>query len=555
MICKNKLNYLSIPDRSEIENVSTHFSINKYISAVLIQRLGYNTDKIRHFLNPEGNKLGDPFLIEGMTEAINLVLDSINNSENILIYGDYDVDGITATSILFKFLKKSFNLKGELIYRTASRFDEGYGLSIDAVNLAILNNIRLIITVDCGTKDYESIKLARDNKIKVIVIDHHEFGEEENCANVILNPKNPKCKYQFKELTGCGVAFKFIQALCKNQSIDVNIDDFLDLVSLSICCDIVPIIDENRTLLVRGLKKINESPNLGLKCFIDRLGLIKVDVNDILFRIGPRLNAPGRINNPIICVDLFVNDDIDKISNIFDKIDDCYLTRKRFCNEAVKEIDANIDKIADSKSIIFYNKNWNLGILGILASKCVEKKNTPSIIMSNRDDNYIVGSIRSINEVNAVELLNSCNNFLVKYGGHKMAAGFLLEKSKLEGFVDFVSKKLENALKNNDIKKTLNIDIRLPLREINDSFYKDLVKISPFGFGNEQPIFESTVKIIDYYFSYYDTICTITDKAGYKLFGMIKNNNVVVNGVYKIQYKVGFNNSIFLNIENFEKIN
>ena len=542
--------YKFIPNREEIEIISSKFNLNKYISAVLIQYFGFDIDKIHKFLNPNTNYLHDPFLLDGIEKCLDIIYTSIKNHENILIYGDYDVDGITGVSILYRFLQKNFKLGHLLSYKTASRFDSGYGLSIDVVNYAIKNSIKLIITVDCGTKDYEPIDFAINNGLNVVVIDHHEFGDRANIANAILNPKVLNSKYPFRDLSGCGVVFKMLQAFCIRFKINDDVYDYLDLLALSICCDIVPLVDENRILLVKGLEKINNNPQLGLKCLIANLELKNIDTNDISLKIGPRINSPGRIGSPLLCVDLFTNDDINVVNKLIDELNSTFVIRKKLCSDAMIDIEKNIDTEDKTIPTIVYKNDWNLGILGILASKCVEKKYVPSVVMSDKNEDYIVGSVRSIEGIDIVNILSSCKDLLVKFGGHKMAAGFSLKKNNLNEFKKMFSKNVSNLLKNGSFKFNISINLKLPIKYITGAFYKDLSKLSPFGFCNSSPIFESIVLFVDSSFSYNDTICKIKIDNSKDIYGIIRGKNIIVTGFKIIQYSVFFDNVVGLDIFN-----
>ena len=546
-----KYNYKLIPDRDKVEFVSREFGLNKYVSAVLIQRFGCNVDEIYKFLNPSVDDLHDPFLLTGVVDCIDVIRHSIVNCENILIYCDYDVDGVTGASVLYRFLQKNFKLGGRLSYRTASRFGNGYGLSVDDVRFAIDVGVGLIITVDCGTKDYEAISLAVKNNVKVVVVDHHEFGDGENCANVILNPKSGESTYPFKELSGCGVVFKLLQAFNDYLSLNDDIYEYSDLLALSICCDIVPLVGENRVLLVKGLEKMNKSPQLGLKYLINSLGLVDIGVDEILFRVGPRINAPGRIGSSLVCVELFVSDDICRVEELVSEMNNVFQVRRDLCNKALREIDSMIS-VDDgcSRPIVVYKGDWNLGILGILASKCIERSGVPSVVMADKCSEYIVGSVRSLEGVDVVSVLGECKDLLVRFGGHKMAAGFLLEKGKLGEFVSLFTEKVSVLLRNGSFGESLGVNVRIPFRYITGEFYRDVLRLGPFGFGNRSPVFESIVFFISSRFYNRDTVCRIKVGEDGVICGIVKGRNVLVSGYRKVQYSVFFRDGLVLDILN-----
>ena len=531
------IEYNPVPERDEITEISKKFNLNSHVATLLIQRIGFNINEISKFLDTDINNLYDPFIFKNIKECIELFLSHLDKKNKILLYGDYDVDGITGTALLYNFIKDNFNTTGNIIYETADRFSEGYGLSINTVNQAIKNNISLIITIDCGTKDYKSIELARENNIDVIVLDHHEFGDEKNKCNFLINPKNTEYDYPFKFLSGCAVVFKLIQAIREYKNLNVDILKYLDLVSLSVCCDVVPLLDENRILLINGLNIINSNPCMGLKALCDFVNIPNISVKDILFKIGPMLNAPGRLYNAKICVDLLVSNNIDEIISIIAEINNIYILRKELCNKTIKEISSDLENL-DGRLPIFINEDWNIGILGIIAARCVEKTNLPSIIMCSNNDGYIVGSARSIEGINILEIIELCSKDLYKFGGHKMAAGFVLKKENVNSFCENIEKQIKNKISNNNYKKKTLVDIKLPIGDINEKFYCDLKKISPFGEGNKKPIFESSATFIDSKFFFNNTIFTLKDISGIEFTGTLKNSNTKISGEKNIIYSI-----------------
>lgn len=546
-----KYEYKDIPDVESIKEVSNVFNIDKYIAAILIQNIGFDINKIRKFLEPKLEDLHDPFLINGMNKAVDIILNYIKNNKKILIYGDYDVDGITGVAVLYNFLIDNFNIGDKLYFKCANRFNEGYGLSKETIDFAVENNINLIITVDCGTKDYDMIRLAKGLGIDIIVTDHHEFGDEENIADVILNNKNKDEDniYPFKELSGCGIVFKLIQALTKRCNLNDNIPyNYLDLVSLSTSCDLVPLVDENRVLLYYGIDKINKNPQIGIKALLNILNKNFISNEDLLFKVGPCINAPGRISNAEICIKLFITKDEEEAKNLALLVREEHNNRKKICLDIINDILDKIDTKDNSKSTVLYKEEWPIGVLGIIAIRCIEKKNVPTLILTNKDDNYIIGSVRSINGLNILNILESCSEYIERYGGHEMAAGLLLKKDKLNDFINCFENKVKEVLKTVDCVKKIDINIKVPLSKINKDMFLSLIKLAPFGIGNKAPIFMSNATIIrcDYYYS--DTFFTIVDKDNNEYIGFYRGSRINITGNVQIVYNFMHKKNIFLNI-------
>ena len=543
--------YIPIPQKEKIQDISERFSLNKYIAAILIQKLGYNIELTEKFLKPDLKNLHDPFLIKDIDKALDIIEKYIKNNKKILIFGDYDVDGVTGVSVLYNFLVDNFNIKDNLEFKCANRFNEGYGLSNEVVEYAKENNLQLIITVDCGTKDYETIKLAKSYGLDVIVTDHHEFGNEANEADVIINNKNPSeyNLYPFRELSGCGIVFKLIQALARRFNIpEENTFKYLDLVALSTSCDLVPLIDENRILLHYGLNKINNNAQIGIKALLECLNKYTISNEDLLFKVGPTINAPGRISNAEICVKLFTTSDVNEAKILAEQIKQEHTDRKKICLDISNEILDKIDVNDNEKSTVLYKDGWHIGVLGIIAIRCIEKKNVPTIILTNKDDDYIIGSVRSISGLNILKVLDSCSNTLERYGGHELAAGLSLRRNNLDNFITSFKQNISSVLENFDCKKKLEINIKIPLCKIDKEFFLSLIQLSPFGIGNQGPLFMSTCKIIKYEYYYNDTFFFIKDKNNNTFNGFYKNKKINITGDVCIVYKVMFKKEILLNI-------
>ena len=548
---ESKYVYKKIPDIESIKEISSNFNINQYVAAILIQNLGFDINKIQEFLEPKLEKLYDPFLIKGMDKAVDIILNYIKNNDKILIYGDYDVDGITGVAVLYNFLVDNFNINNNLYYKCANRFNEGYGLSKETIDFAVENNINLIITVDCGTKDYEMIKTAKNLGINIIVTDHHEFGDGENLADVILNNKSKDEDniYPFKELSGCGIVFKLIQGLTKSCNLNSNIPyNYLDLVGLSTSCDLVPLLDENRILLYYGIDKINKNPQIGIKSLLTILNKNIISNEDLLFKVGPCINAPGRISNAEICVKLFITKDENEANELAVLIREEHNNRKKICSDIINDILDKIDNNSNLKSTVLYKEGWPIGVLGIIAIRCIEKKNVPTIILTNKDNEYVIGSVRSIQGLNILKVLSHCSDYIERFGGHEMAAGLLLKKEKLDDFIKTFESNVDEVLKTADCTKKIEINIKIPLSKIDRNLFLSLIKLAPFGIGNKGPLFMSNVTIIkcDYYYS--DTYFTMLDKNNNEYLGFYRGSKIKITGNVQIVYNIMYKRNVILNI-------
>lgn len=466
--------------------------INEKIKKILQDRGCTTDDDINKFLYPKMEYLQDPYLLKGMEEAINTICNAIKENNKILIYGDYDVDGVTSTSLLFSFLKKIGATN--ITYSVANRFNEGYGIGKKAIEKAIDDGVKLIITVDCGTKDIDSIDIARRAGVEVIVTDHHE-PDNNNLpnANIILNPKLDK-ESKFTELAGCGVVFKLIQGICAKMNIKLN-EKILMLACIGTVCDIVPLVNENRIITSCGLKLLEESSSctlLGLKTLIEILKLKKVTVNDILFLIGPCINAAGRLDDATYAVDLLLTNEKEKAIELARHIKNLNEERKMMCKNTVEEAYAMIEE--NKCTNVLYNPSWHQGILGIVASRCVGYNNRPSIILAEKNG-FITGSARSNNNIDLYSALYECKDLLLRFGGHTMAAGISLEKKNLEEFKLKFEEIIKQMNDNNKAQNEIKEDLEISLDDIDDGLIEGLKLMQPFGIGNENPIFKSKLAV------------------------------------------------------------
>lgn len=481
----------SAQKRSEIASNGSDDALNKKIINILQQRSVNSEQKIKQFMHPDMGDLFDPFLMRDMKLAVKRITDAIVLGHKILLYGDFDVDGCTSVALLFNFFK---NIYGDIDFYIPCRFQEGYGFSDKGLNYAIKNNIKLIIFADCGSSDSLLIKKAKARGIDSIICDHHCI-EKNPDALAILNPKQKDCKYPFKQLSACGIAFKLIHALGIEYDLDVTelVYSQLDLVCLSIACDLVPVVEENRILAHYGLQRLNKMPNNGLQQLIKMMNIDReIDLDSLLFRIGPVLNAGGRIGHAAFVVKLLTSVydfEQEKWSRYLIQKNSLrrHLQKKALCEIEVLLAQKELNKFS---SILLFNSQWHPGILGILASKLSRKYDKPVVIMSLHQQK-VIGSVRSCSSIPVIQLIRKCEGLLISFGGHEQAAGIQLETKKLAEF----SKKFERLtwayIKLNPQQKMHFYDECIEPEEIDDLFIHQLSQLAPFGPGNLKPVFRS----------------------------------------------------------------
>ncbi len=464
------------------------------VLATLLQQRGISTfDEAKKFFRPDLSHLYDPFLMKDMQVAVNRIQRAIKQGENILVYGDYDVDGTTAVALIYSFLKKHHSKIG---YYIPDRYNEGYGISYKGIDYASANGYSLVIALDCGIKAVEKIAYAKQRKIDFIICDHHLPGEQIPEAIAVLNPKRTDCTYPFKELSGCGVGFKLLQALSMQMGIPAEeIYSYLDLVVVSIASDIVPVIDENRILAHFGLMKLNENPRLGLKSIIKIAGIEKhqIAIDDIVFRIGPRINAAGRMESGKSAVDLLCACDEVVAYEMGALINSCNNDRKNvdrnITHEAMRMI-ASDPKMQHRNTTVLYNPSWHKGVVGIVASRLIETYYRPTVVLTE-SNGLATGSARSVPGFDLYQAIESCSDLLENFGGHMYAAGLTLKAENVdkfkERFEDIVSRSIDPAM----LVPQIDIDAKISLDEVNDKFFRILKQFQPFGPGNMAPVFVS----------------------------------------------------------------
>ena len=470
------------PSIRKVNSLQADLKIPNFICSLLIQRDINSLDKAKNFFRPKLDSLHDPYLMKDMEKAVDRV--NKGKKEKILIIGDYDVDGTTSTSMLYAYFKKR---EFDVLYYIPDRYKEGYGVSLESIDYADENSVKLIITVDCGIKAVNEVKYANSKGIDVIVCDHHLPDVDLPKAHSVLNPKQLDCRYPFKDLCGCGIAYKLITAHNIKSANKLNIRSLLDFVALATISDMMPLIDENRVMVFHGLNEINNNPRLGLRNFLKSIN--KVDESKISFNIGPRINAAGRMKNGKIIVDLLTEEDANKANSLSNEVE--YLNLKRRSIE--KKVYENVIKKIDNTkySNIIYGQNFSTGVLGIVASRLIEKSYKPTIIITDFDENLLTGSVRSVSGFDVYVALTKCEKFLYQFGGHKYAAGIKIEKSKLNGFIEHFEKTVQESVDGIMFERNYKYDIEVPFSELTVKNVKLISRMSPFGLENRRPVFRA----------------------------------------------------------------
>lgn len=470
------------PSIRKVNSLQADLKIPDFICSLLIQRDINSLDKAKNFFRPKLDSLHDPYLMKDMEKAIDRV--NKGKKEKILIIGDYDVDGTTSTSMLYAYFKQR---EFDVLYYIPDRYKEGYGVSLESIDYADENSVKLIITVDCGIKAVNEVKYANSKGIDVIICDHHLPDVDLPKAHSVLNPKQLDCRYPFKDLCGCGIAYKLITAHNIKSANKLNIRSLLDFVALATISDMMPLIDENRVMVFHGLNEINNNPRLGLRNFLKSIN--KVDESKISFNIGPRINAAGRMKNGKIIVDLLTEEDANKANSLSNEVE--YLNLKRRSIE--KKVYENVIKKIDNTkySNIIYGQNFSTGVLGIVASRLIEKSYKPTIIITDFDENLLTGSVRSVSGFDVYGALTKCEKFLYQFGGHKFAAGIKIEKSKLNAFIEHFEKTVQESVDGIMFERNYKYDIEVPFSELTVKNVKLISRMSPFGLENRRPVFRA----------------------------------------------------------------
>lgn len=484
------------PDEEKKQNfISEAIGVCPVLAKLLVQRGISTFDDAKNFFRPELKLLHNPFLIKDMDKAVKRINLALERKENILIYGDYDVDGTTAVALVYKFLQK-WAPESHIDFYIPDRYKEGYGVSKEGIDYAKENNVKLVITLDCGIKAIEKVEYASSLGIDVIICDHHTTDETLPKAVAVLDSKRKDDNYPYEHLSGCGVGFKLMQAFAIDHQIDFsNLEELLDLVAVSIASDIVPITGENRILAYYGIKRLNEYPSKGLKALINTCGLnnasTELTINDIVFKIGPRINASGRMKSGREVVELLISDDEERaqgISNNINKYNEERRDIDKNTTDEAEKILANITNLDQRKTIVVYNESWHKGIVGIVASRLTEKFYKPTIVLTKAND-ILCGSARSVHGFDIYKAIDSCRDILENFGGHTYAAGLSLKEEHLEEFKERFENYVNEHIDKEQLRPLVEIDSEITFYDITPTFVNILRQFEPFGPGNPRPIF------------------------------------------------------------------
>jgi len=475
-----------------VRQLTSELGIDQALANLLVQRNIKTFAEAKSFFRPQLENLHNPFLMKDMEKAVKRLSEAIDNQEKILIYGDYDVDGTTAVALVYSFLRKFCEKTAD--YYIPDRYNEGYGVSYKGIDWAADHGFTLIITLDCGIKAVEKVKYAKERGIDIIICDHHLPDEKLPNAVAVLDPKRSDCDYPFDDLSGCGVGFKFMQAFAASRGIPfTELVPLLDLLVVSIASDLVSITGENRILAHFGLKQLNDSPRKGLLSVIKLSGLEKhvITIDDIVFKIGPRINAAGRMESGKTAVDLLISRSDVEAKEIGDTINTHNNDRKNIDREITieaLEMAITADGFAKKKATVVYNPNWHKGVVGIVASRLVETYYRPTIVLT-QSNGLITGSARSIPGFDLYEAIESCSDLLENFGGHMYAAGLTLKVDNFDEFCRrfeaFVADKVTEEI----LTPIVNIDTYLDFKQITAKFFRVLKQFQPFGPGNLSPVF------------------------------------------------------------------
>lgn len=479
-------------DPAFVESLAKQLNISTVLASLLVQRGITNFEEAKVFFRPSVNDLHDPFLMKDMDKAINRLEQAISNKEKILVYGDYDVDGTTAVALVYSFIKSFYD---NVDYYLPDRYKEGYGVSFAGIDFANEHQFSLIIALDCGIKANDKTEYAKKLGIDFIICDHHRPGEKLPVAEAILDPKRSDCNYPFDELSGCGIGFKLVQAYAQKHAMPFEqLEQYLDLVAISTAADIVPIVGENRVLVYFGLLWLNKNQRPGIKAILD-LAQVKRELNvaDIVFIIGPRINAAGRIQDARQAVDLLVS--ANRSDALFEggKINESN-TERRTLDLSITEHALTIiqedPNFSKRKSTVLFHPSWHKGVIGIVASRLTEKYYRPTVILTE-SNGVATGSARSIKDFDIYNAIESCSDLLEQFGGHMYAAGLTMKIENIDKFSERFEEIVASTISEEILTQEVEIDSRLSFKEITPSFFKVLKQFAPFGPGNMSPVFKT----------------------------------------------------------------
>jgi len=489
MIKEKRWNLKEVADPFEINYLADSLNISEILAKLLVLRNIKTFAQAKSFFRASLEDLHDPFLMNGMEAATHRVIEAVTNQEKILVYGDYDVDGTTSTAMLYMFLKK---LEANVEYFIPNRVKEGYGISTQGIDYAKDLEVKLLISVDCGITAVDEVEYAKKFGIDTIICDHHQPKEKIPNCYALLDPIKPNCNYPFKFLSGAGVTFKLIQGICERIGKHEEPMEFLDLVALSSAADIVPLIDENRVLVKEGLALINSAPRPGIKALLDSAKIIPGNLNSgqIVFGLAPRINAVGRLSEAKTAVELMITNDDDEATRLALVLEKENYERRKIdvdtLAEAIEKVVDSVD-IVEDLAIVLHEENWHPGVIGIVASRLVEKYYKPTVMLTTIDG-IAKGSARSIASFNIYEALKECEDLLIHFGGHEAAAGLAVELDKIDEFRKRFLKIVKEKIDRKDLIPEITIDSKIKLSEITAKFIRIAEQFSPFGPRNMRPV-------------------------------------------------------------------
>ncbi len=477
-------------DTQKVVAIQSMLNVDKLIATLLYERGLNEYDSIKNFFRPDYSQLHNPFLMKGMEKAINRITEAIEHKEHILIYGDYDVDGTTAVSLVYSYFK---SFTDTIHYYIPDRYAEGYGISFKGIDFAAENNISLIIALDCGIKALDKIDYANSKNIDFIICDHHLPGDKVPDALAVLDPKQSDCTYPYKELSGAGIGFKLIQAYCqKHQLKTEDCYRFLDLVVTSIAADIVPITGENRVLAYYGIEKINTDPRPGIRALLNLNQIARqINITNLVFVLSPRINAAGRIKHGSAAVELLICEDDSTAAELAKAINDTNTQRKDLdlgtTSEAMLMLESN--PITEfRKSTVLFNEKWHKGVVGIVASRVIERYYKPTIILTE-SDGKATGSARSVRDYDVYSAIEKCSDLLEQFGGHKFAAGLTMKKENVGAFIEKFEDVVSRSILDEQLVPQLQIDSEIEFHEITSKTLRILKQFAPHGPENMTPVF------------------------------------------------------------------
>ena len=476
-----------LPNKDKVKQLQIEIGVPHEIACLLIQRGIQDYETAKSFFRPELSDFHDPFKMLGMKEAVDRIFRGINKGEKIMIYGDYDVDGTTAVALVYSFLKE---IQSDCIYYIPDRYDEGYGISIKGIDHAKAENVSLIIALDCGIKAVDKVSYAQTLGIDFIICDHHLPGKTLPEAYAILNPKQANCSYPFKDLCGCGIGFKLINALTLERGGAVDqIIPYMDLVAMAIAADMVPMVGENRVLTYFGIQQIQENPRLGIRFFIKELKR-KINVSDLVFVIAPRINGAGRIKHGSHAVALLLSEDPEETLSQARAIELYNSERKeleqKITIQALDQIEQNQEE--ELNSTVVYQPDWHKGVLGIVASRLIETYYRPTIVFTASGE-YYTGSVRSVKGFDIYQILETCREHIVQFGGHRYAAGLTIRPEEYLSFKKAFELAVAKSIKPEELIPTSSYDLEMTFDKITPKFYRIMAQMAPFGPGNLRPVF------------------------------------------------------------------